>query len=108
MVERVLRREQFEVDSARNGFEAINQLARNDYSAILLDLMMPVADGMTVLRFVDETRPELGRSLIIMTAYPSKAVEAAQAGKFNRVLMKPFDLSELVAEVRSSAELKNS
>jgi DNA-binding response OmpR family regulator len=41
MVERVLRREKFEVESARDGFEAIEKLSRNDYGTILLDLMMP-------------------------------------------------------------------
>jgi DNA-binding response OmpR family regulator len=41
MVERVLRRENYDVDSARDGFEAIEKLGRNDYFAILLDLMMP-------------------------------------------------------------------
>jgi len=43
LVERVLRREKFEVESARDGHEAIEKLSRNDYATILLDLMMPAS-----------------------------------------------------------------
>src|SRR5688572_6185021 len=53
MVERVLRREHFDVESARDGFEAIEKLTRNDYATVLLDLMMPRVDGLGVLRFLE-------------------------------------------------------
>jgi two-component system alkaline phosphatase synthesis response regulator PhoP len=54
MVERVLRRARFDVGSARDGYEAIEKLARNDYRAILLDLMMPRIDGLGVLHFLEK------------------------------------------------------
>jgi CheY-like chemotaxis protein len=107
MVERVLLREGFEVDSAHNGFEAIDKLTGNDYHAILLDLVMPGADGMDVLRFVEEMRPELRRAVIVMSAYASRATEAMHAGRVSRVLLKPFDLSELINKVRSSPTIEN-
>ena len=50
MVERVLKREQYDVESARDGYEAIEKLNRNDYATVLLDLMMPRVDGHGVLR----------------------------------------------------------
>jgi DNA-binding response OmpR family regulator len=101
MVERVLRRERFEVDTARDGFEAIEKLAHNDYGTILLDLMMPRVDGHGVLRYLEKNRPETARSVIIMTAnLPSGRVAAASQPIF-RVLSKPFDLQQLIENVRA-------
>ena len=100
MVERVLQRENYEVESARDGFEAIQKLACNDYSAILLDLMMPRVDGFGVLDYLEEHRPELGGAVIVMSANLPAASDAARERKIARVLPKPFDLGALIDEVR--------
>lgn len=100
MVERVLRREKYEVDSARDGFEAIEKLGRNDYDAILLDLMMPRIDGFGVLDYLEAHRPELGSAVIVMSANLPAATDAARERSIARVLQKPFDLSSLLDEVR--------
>jgi CheY-like chemotaxis protein len=100
MVERVLRREQFEVESARDGFEAIEKLARQDYGAILLDLMMPRLDGHGVLRFLETEKPEPNPKVIIMTANVQSGYETATAKPVFRVLPKPFDIRELVTHVK--------
>jgi DNA-binding response OmpR family regulator len=100
MVERVLRREHFEVESARDGFEAIEKLARNDYGTVLLDLMMPRIDGLGVLRFL-ETEPKAPQPrVIVMTANLQTASETASAQPVFRILPKPFDIHELVSHVR--------
>lgn len=101
MVERVLRREAFEVDSARDGFEAIEKLAKNDYRAILLDLMMPRVDGLGVLQFLEENRPELSPAVIVMSANVPGATDAAREGRVSRILAKPFDLNEMLECVRA-------
>jgi len=101
MVERVLRREKFEVESARDGHEAIEKLSRNDYATILLDLMMPRVDGLSVLRFIERERPHVGKSVIVMTANLHGAAEAAKAEPAFTVLPKPFDIRQLIAHVRS-------
>jgi CheY-like chemotaxis protein len=100
MVERVLRREQFEVESARDGFEAIEKLARNDYATILLDLMMPRVDGHGVLRFLEKERPAPSPWVIVMTANIQGAHETADAKPVFRVVPKPFDIRQLVSHVR--------
>ncbi|PYQ50093.1 MAG: hypothetical protein DMF59_11745 [Acidobacteria bacterium] len=102
MVERVLRREQYQVDSARDGFEAIEKLAQTDYNAILLDLMMPGLDGLGVLDYLEEHRPELESSVIIMSANLPAAYDTRRMRKVGKILPKPFDLSDLIAQVRGS------
>jgi DNA-binding NtrC family response regulator len=101
LVERVLRREQYEVESARDGHEAIEKLSRNDYGTILLDLMMPRVDGLGVLRFLESERPNVGKSVIVMTANLHGATEAAMAKPAFTVLPKPFELDQLITHVRN-------
>ena len=100
MVERVLRREKLEVDSARDGFEAIEKLSKHDYGTVLLDLMMPRVDGHGVLRYLDQE--EKVPQVIVMTAnLPSAA--AANSPAVRCVLAKPFDIRQLVSHVKAAA-----
>jgi DNA phosphorothioation-dependent restriction protein DptG len=103
MVERILRREKFEVDTARDGFEAIEKLSNHDYGTVLLDLMMPRVDGHGVLQFLEQNRPDVARSVIIMTANLPSAQQAVQTQPIFRVLSKPFDIRQLVENVRECA-----
>ena len=98
MVERVLKREQYEVESARDGFEAIEKLSEKDFTTVLLDLMMPRVDGHGVLRFLEE-RPQ-APAVIVMTANLQGAHETAAARPVFRVLSKPFDIRQLLAHVQ--------
>ncbi len=104
MVERVLRREHFEVESARDGFEAIEKLTQNDYATVLLDLMMPRVDGLGVLRFLETARRTEPPRVIVMTANLQSADETKQAMPVFRVLPKPFDIHQLVSHVRECHE----
>lgn len=103
LVERVLRREQYEVESARDGHEAIEKLAGNDYDAVLLDLMMPRVDGHGVLRYLETTHEGTVPPVIVMTANLPSATEAARSRPFVRVLAKPFDLQQLLENIRRNA-----
>lgn len=103
MVERVLRREKFEVDSARDGFEAIEKLSRNDYGTVLLDLMMPRVDGHGVLRFLEKEMKTPAPKVIVMTANLQSASEAVEL--IDGIIAKPFDIRQLVAHVRGTAAL---
>lgn len=104
MVERVLRREKYEVETARDGFEAIEKLSGGDYATILLDLMMPRVDGLGVLRFLEQAPAAPKARVIVMTANIQGATETASAPPVFRVLPKPFDIKQLVTHVRECHE----
>ena len=104
MVERVLRREKFEVDSARDGHEAIEKLTQNDYGTVLLDLMMPRIDGHGVLRYLEQERQAPKPWVIVMTANLEKASTTSAAKPVFRVLSKPFDIEQLVVHVNDAHE----
>jgi len=97
LVARVLTREGFEVDSARDGAEAIELMMRNDYDIITLDLMMPRVDGFAVVRYMTRHWPEKLASVVVMTAYGASALEQV-CPPVGRTLEKPFDINDLLAE----------
>lgn len=101
MVERVLKREHFDVESARDGFEAIEKLTQNDYGAILLDLMMPRVDGHGVIRYLEKERNAPRPWVILMTANVQGVADVNEKAVF-RVLAKPFDIGQLIAHVRDA------
>ena len=106
MVGRILQRERYHVESARDGFEAIEKLSGNDYAAIILDLMMPRVDGIQVLRFLEHQKNAPRPWVIVMTANTSIAVEAEGARPLFRVLSKPFDIRQLIHHVRECTTLE--
>ena len=102
MVERVLRHEDFEVDCARDGFEAIEKLSRNDYGTVVLDLAMPRADGIDVLRYMEREKPQVERKVIVMTANVP-VLEPLEAKRVAGVLTKPFDIRSLIDQIRDQS-----
>ena len=88
-------------DCASTGEEALAKLREKEFGLILLDLNMPVVDGVEVLRQVREYRPDL--RVIVMTAYGTRelAVEAMKLGAVD-LIRKPFvpeEIRERVARV---------
>ena len=96
LVCKILEREHYDVDRARDGAEAIEKLKHNDYTLVLLDLMMPRVDGYGVLRFLKDARPQKLSRVIVMTALKPHDVEEPVA----TVLAKPFDVEVLIEHAR--------
>jgi two-component system, chemotaxis family, chemotaxis protein CheY len=99
MVAKILQRESFEVDTARDGQEAIEMLGENDYDAILLDLMMPRVDGFGVIEHLRSSNPAILKRVVVMTAFTAAARERIETTC--KLVPKPFDVSQLVEVVRS-------
>jgi CheY-like chemotaxis protein len=87
---------------ANNGVEALRMASDFQPSIILLDVMMPKMDGLTVCRRLRQL-PGLRDAVIIMMsakAMPSEQAAGIDAGA-NAYLTKPFDEVELVALLRA-------
>lgn len=102
LVTRILTRNGFIVETARDGAEAIEMVLQHDYKVITLDLMMPRIDGFAVVKYLTEHRPELLANLIVVTAFGSKALEKIPPPV--RFIEKPFDLNALLAEATACAD----
>ena len=84
----------FEVILANNGEEAINVLEHRDIALLVTDLIMPKVDGLALLAYVGERRPEM--PYIIMTANSTAEIEANYAAIGSRFLNKPFAINKFV------------
>ena len=89
----------FAVDATGNGEEALGYINNNFYDAIVLDLMLPGVDGLSVLRKLREAKRE--DPVIILTAKDtvSDRVRGLDLGA-DDYLVKPFAFEELLARLR--------
>lgn len=105
----VFKLDDYSVTPVNSGNKALEKLKTNNYSLIILDVMMPGMSGYEVCQKIRETKTMYELPILMLTAYnrPESAVLALKAGA-NDFLSKPFDSSELLARVRNLVELKKS
>ena len=90
-----------EVIEAKNGADAIGQIkSRSDISLILLDIIMPVMNGMEVLKVVRSDENIEQMPIIVLTTDETKRSEALELGA-NGFLMKPIRNSDLINKIDS-------
>jgi DNA-binding response OmpR family regulator len=97
-----LREHTYAVDVASDGEAALRSIADNDYDIVVLDVMLPLRDGLSVCRAIREA----GQSVPILMVTARDAVDARVEGLdagADDYLVKPFDFRELVARVRALA-----
>ena len=97
---RSLRRLAYSVDPCYDGDTAIDLLGSERYDLVLLDLNLPGADGMTVLRTLRQTDRETRVLILSARSEVADKVEGLDAGA-NDYLAMPFHLEELEARIRS-------
>ena len=103
MLAKIVERERFQVDTARDGAEAIEKLDADGYSLVLLDLMMPKIDGYEVLRYMREHHADLLPCTIIASAVPESEILRKADLHVRAIHAKPFDMQQLLADVRACA-----
>src|SRR5678815_836373 len=101
MLAKVVERQNLDVDTARDGAEAIERLEGGAYNVVLLDLMMPRVDGFAVLRHMQDHNPGALNCTIIASAVPESEVLKRFNVPVYRVHSKPFDLSRLISDIQT-------
>lgn len=95
-----LREQAYAVDVADDGRDALFQASINDYDAIVLDVMLPGQDGLSVCRSLRES----GSAVPVIMLTARDAVDARIHGLdvgADDYLTKPYDFRELVARLRA-------
>ncbi|AST92292.1 MULTISPECIES: response regulator transcription factor [Sutcliffiella] len=94
-----LERENYVIEEADNGEDALSLALENDYDVILLDLMMPGMDGMEVCK---ELREKKATPVIMLTAKGEEAnrVQGFEVGT-DDYIVKPFSPREVVLRVKA-------
>ena len=100
---RILSGDEFNVDVARNGLEALVMVDEQDYDMLILDIMMPKMNGIEVLQRVKETHPDIDVIMITGLNEIDTAVKAMKLGAFD-YLPKPFDPEEFELVVARAFE----
>jgi CheY-like chemotaxis protein len=101
MIQVVLARDGLEVDTVSNGGEAIERMLRDPPDALLLDLLMPLMDGMEVLRTMS-AEPALARIpvMVLTSSGLQENVQEALRNGARDFVVKPFDPDELWSRVK--------
>ncbi len=88
-------KETFEVATANNGEEGLKKLQAEEFDVAIVDLKMPVMDGLSLIRKIDEQ--ELDTYVVILTGHGDKD-DAVQALRLQETVKDWFDKSSLDAE----------
>jgi len=99
-IRKALRGEGFAVDVCDNGEDGLHLAETTPYDALVLDIMLPGRDGLSVLRHLRDRRSAVPVLLLSARGEVSERVDGLNAGA-DDYLPKPFALAELVARVRA-------
>ena len=99
-VKAILERNNYSVDAVYDGEEAGDYLAAGDYDGVILDIMMPKKDGITVLKELRASGSGVPVLLLTAKSEVDDKVTGLDSGA-NDYLTKPFDSKELLARIRA-------
>jgi len=100
IIVKMLTSDGYSVDACFDGEEAISVLSYTDYDAVILDIMMPKADGYAVLRSLREAGKMTPVLFLTAKDAVSDRVKGLDSGA-NDYLVKPFAFEELSARLRA-------
>lgn len=90
----------YTVDAVDNGQKAVDLAKENAYDVIILDIMMPVKDGITALKEIRESGNQTYVIMLTAMAEVDDRVNGLDSGA-DDYITKPFSLKELLARLRS-------
>lgn len=97
---RILEKNNYTAEAVYNGIDALQYLESGDYDAVILDVMMPGMDGLSVLRQLRARGSRVPVLILTARGEIEDKVEGLDSGA-NDYLTKPFDTRELLARLRA-------
>lgn len=102
LLKRVAERAGFDVDTARDGVEALEMMERKDYAIAIVDLMMPRLSGYELVQKISTLKPR--PTVIVATALTNSDVASLDDSMVRRVIRKPFDIHAVAAALIETAK----
>ena len=96
----ILERSNYSVDAVYDGQEALDYLKCGQYDGVILDIMMPKVDGITVLKTIRKQGNTVPVLMLTAKSEVDDKVEGLDSGA-NDYLTKPFQSKELLARIRA-------
>jgi DNA-binding response OmpR family regulator len=100
-IEQALAEQAGEVSVVENGKLALEKLEKTTYSAVILDGMMPVMEGVETLKAIPQIPRQKGQPVIMVTAMGSEdnIIRGYQYGA-NDYILKPFSEDQIVSRIK--------
>ena len=107
LARKILEFQNFEIEGAKNGEEVLKLLGKQVFDAVLLDINMPIMDGMDCIKAI-RAHADVSIAKIPVVAITGNArnytkVDFDEAG-FDEVLTKPLNFDQLVSTVKKLVE----
>ncbi len=99
-VRKGLEEQGFVVDACDNGDDGFSMAMTHSYDALVLDIMLPGRDGLSILRTLRENKNKIPVIIITARGEVSEKIEGLDLGA-DDYLVKPFYLEELIARLKS-------
>ncbi|MDQ1088215.1 MULTISPECIES: response regulator [unclassified Siphonobacter] len=103
LAKKILEFQNFEITSVKNGEQVLQLLEKENYDVVLLDINMPVMDGMECARQIRKL-PDANKAKTPILAITGNArnysPEEFKSAGFDDILIKPLNFDALVAKVR--------
>jgi DNA-binding response OmpR family regulator len=97
LVEKILTRRHVEIDVAADGRVAMEKLQANDYSVLVLDLMVPEVNGFEVIEYLKRENRRL--PVAVVSAVSQQALVKLDLDIVKVVISKPFDVDEFTKAI---------
>ena len=89
----------YQFERARNGQEAVEMVDKNQYDIVLMDIKMPIMDGLEATKAIREKHPDLPILALTANAFDSDRQLAMDAG-CNDFLSKPVSSEECLETIK--------
>ena len=100
LLQKGFREQGYEVDISANGEEGLERASSNPYDAIIIDVMLPGRDGLSVLRTLRERKVTTPVMIVTARGDVSERVEGLNLGA-DDYIAKPFSMDEVIARIRA-------
>lgn len=94
LVTKIVERQGFAVESARDGADAISKLEQQSYGVIVVDLMMPNVDGYGLIEYIKQ-QGDVRPAIIVVSAGDSVSLRRLDGSMVHSIVRKPFDIDVL-------------
>lgn len=101
LLARIAQRAGFEVDTARDGVDALEKFAQKEYQIAIVDLMMPRLSGYELVQKINAIVPR--PIVIVATALTNGDVASLDDSLVRRVIRKPFDINAVAQALVDTA-----
>ena len=99
----ILKRRGFSVQTAGDGFTAVDKCKEQNFDVTLMDIVMPEMNGVDAFKKIKEINPEA--SIILMTAYSDEELlQTARDEGVHTIIHKPIRIDQLIQLINETAE----